>query len=171
MQLIGNRTLIRDFDGLRNGLEVLSRDVGALSLNGNSLTRDVGALFGDANDLSFDTGALTFDAGTLNVNADALSFDTDALSFDPEALSFDPETLSFDVFAVKSCSNTLIMSRLYENPENWSKTPVRDGFMPGVPPDRHAAKLFRRWCRPLSRPARMGKNRRAIPVENKFCGQ
>ena len=129
MQLIGNRTLIRDFDGLRNGLEVLSRDVGAL--------------FGNANGLSFDTGALTFDAGTLSVNADALSFDTDALSFDPEALSF-------DVFAVKSCSNTLIMSRLYENPENWSKTPVRDGFMPGVPPDRHAAKLFRRWCRPLS---------------------
>ena len=143
MQLIGNRTLIRDFDGLRNGLEVLSRDVGALSLNGNSLTRDVGALFGNANGLSFDTGALTFDAGTLSVNADALSFD-------PDALSFDPETLSFDVFAVKSCSNTLIMSRLYENPENWSKTPVRDGFMPGVPPDRHAAKLFRRWCRPLS---------------------
>ena len=143
MQPIGNRTLIRDFDGLRNGLEVLSRDVGALSLNGNSLTRDVGALFGNANGLSFDTGALTFDAGTLSVNADALSFDTDALSFDPEILSF-------DVFAVKSCSNTLIMSRLYENPENWSKTPVRDGFMPGVPPDRHGAKLFRRWCRPLS---------------------
>src|ERR1035437_1693427 len=115
LQLIGNRTLIRDFDGLRNGLEVLSCDVGALLLNDNSLTRDVGALFGNANGLSFDTGALTFDAGMLSVNADALSFDT-------EALSFDPETLSFDVFAVKSCSNTLIMSRLYENPENRSKT-------------------------------------------------
>jgi hypothetical protein len=43
------------------------------------------------------------------------------------------------------------MSRLYENPENWSKTPVRDGFMPGVPPDRHAAKLFRRRRSQLSK--------------------